>query len=212
MKKIAFTLTSLLLLLTSILVAQHTDHHDDFGGCNKANAQAKWLELRGINTFEDLSFDLTYYRFEWYIDPGVYQIGGTATSYFTAKEDNLSVMELNLSTALTVSAVKYHGNNITFSQNGDYGLTINLPAPLANGTKDSLSITYQGVPPSGGFGSFIQSTHNGTPILWTLSEPFGAQDWWPCKNGLTDKLDSIDVIVTCPDGNRVASTGSIEIG
>lgn len=207
MKKIAFTLTSLLLLLTSILVAQHTDHHDDFGGCNKANAQAKWLELRGINTFEDLSFDLNYYRFEWYIDPGVYQISGTATSYFTAKEANLSVMELNLSTALTVSTVKYHGNNITFSQNGDYGLTINLPAPLANGTKDSLSITYQGVPPAGGFGSFIQSTHNGTPVIWTLSEPFGAQDWWPCKNGLTDKVDSIDVIVTTPSTYRVASNG-----
>jgi aminopeptidase N len=43
--------------------------------------------------------------------------------------------------------------------------------------------------------------------LWTLSEPFGAQDWWPCKNGLDDKIDSIDVIVRTSDIYRAASNG-----
>lgn len=188
------------------LFAQHV-HEEHPEGCNKARAMSQLMQLRSLNTFEDLSYDLKYYRFEWNIDPAVYAIGGTVTTWFTANQDALSVMEFNLSSALTVSSVKYHGQDITFSQNGDYGLTINLPAPIANGALDSLSISYQGVPPSGGFGSFIQSTHNGTPILWTLSEPFGAQDWWPCKNGLTDKIDSIDVYVTTPAQYRAASNG-----
>ena len=32
--------------------------------------------------------------------------------------------------------------------------------------------------------------HGGTPIIYTLSEPFGASDWWPCKQDLKDKVDS----------------------
>ena len=40
-----------------------------------------------------------------------------------------------------------------------------------------------------------------------MSEPYGAYTWWPCKQTLTDKADSIDVIVTVPNGNKVASNG-----
>jgi aminopeptidase N len=178
--------------------------------CNKAAAQEQKTKMRGdFSTYEDLSFDLKYYRFEWLVDPEIYAIAGTATTFFEVKEDLLNTLEFNLSTQLTIDAVKYHGTNITFVQSGDYGLSITLPVPLALGIMDSLSISYHGVPPSGGFGSFIQDTHNGIPVLWTLSEPFGSQDWWPCKNGLTDKVDSLDIIVTTPAQYRVASNGSL---
>ncbi|MBA3647150.1 MAG: T9SS type A sorting domain-containing protein [Chitinophagales bacterium] len=45
------------------------------------------------------------------------------------------------------------------------------------------------------------------PVIWTLSEPFGAKDWWPCKQSLNDKIDSIDIIVTCPRDYRDGSNG-----
>lgn len=181
----------------------------DLFPCGKANAQAQYLSSRGPDTYEDLSFDLQYYRFEWTVDPAVYAITGTATPYFRAVDNSLNIMEFNLSTQLTVDAVKYHGADISFIQNGDFGLTISLPQSIPAGVLDSLSITYHGIPPSGGFGSFIKSEHNGTPIIWTLSEPFGAQDWWPCKNGLTDKVDSIDVYITSPSQYRAASNGAL---
>ena len=56
-------------------------------------------------------------------------------------------------------------------------------------------------------GSFVTSSHAGAPILWTLSEPYGSRDWWPCKNGLDDKTDSIDIFITAPSGYIVASNG-----
>ncbi|MFH1298152.1 MAG: M1 family aminopeptidase, partial [Bacteroidota bacterium] len=61
--------------------------------------------------------------------------------------------------------------------------------------------------PASGFGSFITGEHNGIPVLWTLSEPFGASDWWPCKNDLTDKADSVDILITAPAAYRSASNG-----
>ena len=72
---------------------------------------------------------------------------------------------------------------------------------------DSVSIYYQGIPPDTGFGSFVTSAHAGTPVLWTLSEPYGSRDWWPCRNGLDDKADSIDVIITNPSQYTAASNG-----
>ena len=28
-------------------------------------------------------------------------------------------------------------------------------------------------------------------MIWTLSEPYGARDWWPSKDLNTDKADSV---------------------
>jgi aminopeptidase N len=56
-------------------------------------------------------------------------------------------------------------------------------------------------------GSFYQYTHADTPMIWTLSEPYGAKDWWPCKQSLSDKIDSIDILVTCPSRYRDGSNG-----
>ena len=43
--------------------------------------------------------------------------------------------------------------------------------------------------------------------MWTLSQPYGARDWWPCKQTLSDKIDSLDVYVTCPAAYRSAGNG-----
>ncbi|MDT8348092.1 MAG: M1 family metallopeptidase, partial [Flavobacteriaceae bacterium] len=61
------------------------------------------------------------------------------------------------------------------------------------------------------FGSFVQTTHgsgsNAAPIIWTLSEPYGAKDWWPTKQDLNDKIDSIEVVLRVPPGNTGVSNG-----
>jgi aminopeptidase N len=43
--------------------------------------------------------------------------------------------------------------------------------------------------------------------MWTLSQPYGAKDWWPCKQSLNDKIDSIDVIIKTPAAYRATSNG-----
>src|SRR5207248_2944600 len=52
-----------------------------------------------------------------------------------------------------------------------------------------------------------QKTHTNYPILWTASEPFGSKDWWPCKDNPAEKLDSVDLALTCPAQYQVASNG-----
>jgi aminopeptidase N len=44
-------------------------------------------------------------------------------------------------------------------------------------------------------------------VTWSLSEPFHAYEWFPCKQVLTDKADSSDVWVTTTNPNKVGSNG-----
>jgi aminopeptidase N len=55
----------------------------------------------------------------------------------------------------------------------------------------------------------VRKTHAGKPIVWTLSAPYGAADWFPCKNDVTDKIDSIDILIKAPKGNLAASNGRL---
>lgn len=151
--------------------------------------------------------DLKYHRCEWEIDPTVSFIKGSITSYFKPVVSGFTQIEFDLTSALTVDSVKYHTTNISFTQLTNDILQINLPSTIPINTLDSISVFYQGIPPGGDTASFYRTTHNGAPIIWTLSEPFGAKNWWPCKQSLTDKIDSVDIIVSTPQPNKVASNG-----
>jgi aminopeptidase N len=152
--------------------------------------------------------DLVYQRMEWEIDPNVKYIRGVVTSYFKSKIENLTKIEFDLKQSMTVISVVHRNQKIGFSRNGDK-LIIPINGLLAAEQTDSVQIFYQGEPVSDtiGFGAFTKGTHAGVPIIWTLSEPYGALEWWPCKQSLVDKIDSIDIIVTTPEIFRTASNG-----
>ncbi|HMN05559.1 MAG TPA: M1 family aminopeptidase [Flavobacteriales bacterium] len=151
-------------------------------------------------------YDMKYARCHWDLDPAVRYIAGTVTFRFTATAP-LSEVVLDLSDSLEVSAVHMHGSPVSYTHGAGDLLTVTLPEPMAAGALDSITVEYQGVPPHTGFGSFAATTHNGTPALWTLSEPYGAKDWWPCKQDLNDKIDSVDLHITTPLGYRAGANG-----
>ena len=156
------------------------------------------------------NYDVKYYRCNWNIDPAVYFISGSVTMNFKVFS-SLDSLQMDLALALTADSVYYHGAKISSSQKTGDVLQIIFPATISTGVLDSLTVFYHGVPPSAGFGSFAQTTHgSNVPVVWTLSEPYGASDWWPCKNTLTDKADSLDVYVTIPQGNKAASNGLLK--
>ncbi len=152
------------------------------------------------------NYDITYHKLEFNVDPAVYFVSGKITTTYTALS-NINSVYFDLANELTVSSVKKNGVNLTFTQNGANELVITLPATQTTGSSATVEITYSGAPPSGGFGSFAVTTHNNAPVLWTLSEPFGARDWWPCKQDLNDKIDSIDVYITAPSQYIAVSNG-----
>ncbi|MBN1250630.1 MAG: T9SS type A sorting domain-containing protein [Bacteroidales bacterium] len=152
------------------------------------------------------NFDIKYYRLDLKVDPAVNYINGAITSYFEITENSVNTLNFDLVDALNIDSIVFHSENLNFSHNLNI-LNINFSSEIEKGRLDSLTIYYQGVPAGGGFGSFVISKHNSIPVMWTLSEPYGAKDWWPCKQTLTDKADSIDFFITHPDDYKAASNG-----
>ena len=169
-------------------------------------ANAQLLDFRSPETTGN--YDLKYHRMEWSLDPNVNYIDGQVTSYFEPTTDDFQQINFDLAMALTVTEVLYQEQSLTFNHTAANILEINLPQVIPQGQLDSVTVVYQGAPVYTGFGSFRKGiTHDGNPIIWTLSEPYGAKDWWPCKLDLSDKVDSIDVIVNTPLPYRVATNG-----
>ena len=157
-----------------------------------------------------LNYDITYHKLELTVDPNQVptqaSISGKVTTTFTARA-NMTTLTFDMFDSLIASSVKMNGVDLVYTQPGTNELVINLPAMQMTGTSASVEIIYSGSPTSSGFGSFKIDSHNGTPVLWTLSEPFGARDWWPCKQDLNDKVNSIDVYITAPSQYVAVSNG-----
>ena len=173
----------------------------------EAQAHAR-LVTETESSFASNNFDIKYLRCVWEVDPAVRYIKGSVTVYFRATAATNNIV-LDLMDVLRTDSVLQRNNRINFAQQNNT-LSITLANNIVVGALDSVSIFYQGAPPETGFGSFVLSTHAGTPVMWTLSEPYGARDWWPCKNGLNDKIDSIDVYLLHANIYRGASNGLLQ--
>ena len=173
----------------------------------KAEQRNASIILNHTGSFAGSNYDLKYHRLEWFIDPDTVFIRGKVTSYLVITAPEVSLLQFELADQLTVDSVTHRGTSAVFEHSGGI-ISIHTGQVLAQGSLDSVSVYYHGVPYSGdGFGSFRKELHDGIPIVWTLSEPFGASDWWPCKNDLSDKIDSIDIFVVSPSSFRTASNG-----
>jgi aminopeptidase N len=144
------------------------------------------------------NFDVKYYRY----------VSGKVTVYYVITAGTGDVT-FDLMAPLTADSVKQR-NTILNIQQTTNALQVFFPATVNTGVLDSVTIYYKGTPNTGGFGSFVTTQHAGIPVMWTLSEPYGAKDWWPCKNGINDKADSIDIIITTPVAYRAASNGLLQ--
>ncbi|HEX7870031.1 MAG TPA: peptidase M1, partial [Chryseobacterium sp.] len=154
-----------------------------------------------------LNYDLQYQRMDISIDPAVYSISGSVTSHFKPNQA-MSSIYFDLNNNMNVSQVNYHGQNLTFQQLSTKEIKINFTAALAANVLDSLTIQYNGAPSTAN-NSFFTNTQSGTAVLATLNEPYGAQDWFPTKQSLNDKIERFDIKVTTPSQYSVASNGRL---
>lgn len=88
-----------------------------------------------------------------------------------------------------------------------------LPSSLSQNDMIDATIYYHGNAPTVNGSAIGDGLNNGTSgswgnqVTWSLSEPYSAYEWFPCKQQLQDKLDSSYVYVTTDSANKVGSNG-----
>lgn len=148
--------------------------------------------------------DLTFCRAQWSFSPDKVYISGKVMFNFKSTAAPINSIDFDLSSHLHVDKVMYHNAAVTFKHKANQ-LVITLPDSIMAGIVDSVEIEYSGKPVATCFGSVAFDKTD--KIAWTLSEPHGARDWWPCRQNLLDKIDSMDIYITCPAAYKVAANG-----
>lgn len=160
----------------------------------------------GVN---GLNYDWQYAECFWEIDPWNKYIKGSVihTIELITSADSVS---FDMNSALTVNGVSVNGMPANAEFIDNLSFCVHLPSTLAAGTEVTVEIDYEGEPIPSDVPAFFQSFHGESiPEIYTLSEPYGALDWWPCKQTLIDKLDSVFIEITVPSGNKAGSNGEL---
>ncbi|MCI0494253.1 M1 family metallopeptidase, partial [candidate division KSB1 bacterium] len=206
MNRILIVCIILLSTINSVLAQDISDRKLE--AQYKAERLTKILQMESQKTANQDFYDVKHYDLDLTIDVQGKQILGTVTILSEVVGQAISQMDVNLLSGMTVDGVKLKNTNVTFQHRDDI-ITIALDKTYQPGELIKVSITYHGRPEQSGFGAFGFDTHNGQPMIWSLSEPFGARNWWPCKDFPSDKADSADIRVTVPKNLIVASNGNL---
>lgn len=199
MKQILLVFTFLIGLKVS---AQVLCKHGD-GNTAEANATAG--DIAKMN-----KYDVKYYKLDLEVQNNTRFIKGNATIRAVPKED-LTEIAIEFHQVMGVDSIKLNGDTVSYSRAADM-LTINAAPLVKADTLFNLVIYYKGTPTNSGAGAIgngfnINTTNN---VVWSLSDPYSAYEWFPCKQVLTDKADSSDVWITTDTINKVGSNGLLE--
>ena len=158
-------------------------------------------------------YDVTFYKLDLELERNSTYIDGTVTINATVKAGGLSTFAFELHPNFTIEDVSVNGQNQQPFTRNDSEVAVALASAIPDGNKISVAVTYKGTAPNGanaaignGFSSDTEPTW-GNQVTWSLSEPYAAYEWWPTKQVLTDKADSLHVFVTTSTENRVGSNG-----
>jgi len=131
-------------------------------------------------------------------------ISGINTLTVKSQKDGLSSITLNLSSALTITGVAVNTQPVGFTRQGST-VVITLNRSYGVGEAFTVAVSYGGRPQSQGWNSFGFTSTTAA----SLSQPWYAHTWWPCKDELRDKF-TMDTWITVPAGKYAVSNGSLQ--
>ncbi|TAK55697.1 MAG: T9SS type A sorting domain-containing protein [Bacteroidetes bacterium] len=152
--------------------------------------------------------DVSFYDIKLDISVIAEMISGEVVIEGTATRSGDTFLIVDLMNAMVVYSSEVNDTGTTYLQFSS-SCKIDFHHPVTAGERVSVRVRYSGQPVRTGFGSFVFSSHSETPWVWSLSEPYGARDWFPCKDHPTDKADSANITITVDSRFSVASNGNL---
>jgi len=171
----------------------------------KRSAFTRTRALAKAATPNQLAYDVHWYDLDLTFTPQLSRVTGMVRMRGTVVNGPISTVDLDLNASMTATAVWSNDIPSSYSRTGDV-ISVSLGSSYATGAALDIRVAYQGIPVAGSFGYSIT---NGRQLIWSLSEPYGARTWWPCKDVPEDKADSVTIRFTVPTGLKTASNGTL---
>lgn len=157
-------------------------------------------------------YDVRFYFLDVALENTSTDIAGSVDVMAVCDVTSMDTFLLELHEDLNISSILVDGlTPVPFTR---VGSAVIVPCAYNFGDQFLYRINYDGTPPTpisnplGGAGI----THDNSPswgneVTWTLSQPYSAYEWFPCKQSLTDKIDSVHTFVTTSSANKAGSNG-----
>ncbi len=178
-----------------------------------SNHHLKSASLSVAQIAESERYNVHFYALDVKMNHQNTALEGTVEIHATANEYLDSAL-FELFQSFTINQITVNGIPSAYSR---VLSAIKVKVNATAGASFVLKIDYIGTPPTaqsnplGGAGMTNDFSPSwGNQVTWSLSEPFSAYEWWPCKQSLSDKADSCSVKITVPNACKAGSNGILE--
>lgn len=176
---------------------------------NQTMARAMAAAANGIS--HEMKYDVKFVHLNLNLERNTKYISGNVRSIATVTSAVLDTFMCVLHQNFTIDSILINNVNTAFIRQ-DSSVKCGLTPTFSNNVTFTTQVFYKGTAPTGGsaIGSGFSTGTSGSwgnQATWSLSESFVAYHWWPCKQALTDKIDSSWVFVTTDSLNKAGSNG-----
>ncbi len=157
-------------------------------------------------------YDAVHYDLNFTVTVSPNNLAGAMAGVFRSTRDQLEHITLDFDAREGVAPWQGFSvtGNVASWTHANWQLRIKLDRAYQRGETFRVSVRYSGLPRQGGFKGFgFDQNRYGDLVISSLSEPFLARTWWPCKDDPTDKADSVRITVTTPQTMFGASNGTL---
>jgi len=167
--------------------------------------------LRGALRPERTCYDVYYYNLTLKILPESKSIEGRNEIYFTTMQNTIRI-QVDLTGKLQIDSITCKGRELNFTRIFD-AVFVDFDDTLPAGKDLILAVSYSGTPreaPSPPWnGGFVWKNNKKRQWTGVACEHLGASAWWPCKDYLGDKPDSMCINIQVPTGYQAIANGNL---
>ncbi|MCD6012332.1 MAG: hypothetical protein K0Q79_2194 [Flavipsychrobacter sp.] len=205
-----YSIFSIVILL---IINQLTYAQEDAAGFECSLAKHRKAARVTVGDIIEEKYDVKHVKFDLQLSNDTTYIDGTVTTTAKVLAPGFNLYVFELDNGLVVDTVLINGVGASLTTFGDIRI-VTMPSILTTGNVFAATVKYHGYP--NGAGTIFsgigglntkRSPTWGARITFTQSEAYHAKEWWPCKQSLQDKIDSVDIWVTVPDSLKAGSNG-----
>ena len=196
-----------LLISTSFYINVYAHEHDN---CNHRCNHRSVSGSNGVNYYQNVKmnlYDLQYMKLDLAVMPQSRVIEGSCT-YRAIVTSTLDTFVIELKPTMAIDSIVVNGSVVTFMRGNDH-VYIPFATAVPAGTSLAIVFHYKGTA-SGN--AIVAGRNNAIDLNYTasLSEAYQAREWFPAKQLLNDKIDSIDMWFTTNAAYKIGSNGLLK--
>lgn len=180
----------------------------------KVEARIKYLEYQKTLQLDKVSLDQVNYDMKFYdinirVNDTTEILYGMVKFVAAATENGVTTVDVDFYNNMFIDSIVGTGGLLAYTRLNNV-VTITLDQTYNETEEFEFDFYYYGHPIEGGFQAFSFDLRGGYKVMSTLSEPYFARTWWPCKDRMDDKADSFNIAITVDTLFYCASNGTLD--